>query len=107
MPGRPRTPDGGRRTTPTAPEYQQAAPRFAPSTIGAYFCTFFPPSIDPMVTITGKGAGPILVMGTTGDPATPLASTRNDGVDARGRPPGDREGRGPHRLRRQHVQPQT
>jgi pimeloyl-ACP methyl ester carboxylesterase len=31
----------------------------------------------PAITITGKGAGPILVMGTTGDPATPLQSTRN------------------------------
>ena len=29
-----------------------------------------------MAKVTGKGAGPILVMGTTGDPATPLASTR-------------------------------
>jgi hypothetical protein len=29
------------------------------------------------VTITGKGAGPIVVIGTTGDAATPLESTRN------------------------------
>jgi hypothetical protein len=28
------------------------------------------------VEVTGKGAGPIVVIGTTGDPATPLASTR-------------------------------
>ena len=28
-------------------------------------------------SITGKGAGPILVMGTTGDPATPIEGTRN------------------------------
>jgi hypothetical protein len=28
------------------------------------------------VAITGAGAGPILVVGTTGDPATPLESTR-------------------------------
>ena len=52
-----------------------AAPRFAPSTVGSYSCTFLPKSIDPRVAITGEGAGPILVMGTTGDPATPLAST--------------------------------
>ena len=26
--------------------------------------------------ITGAGAGPIVVVGTTGDPATPLAGTR-------------------------------
>ena len=29
-----------------------------------------------MVEITGAGAGPIVVIGTTGDAATPLASTR-------------------------------
>jgi hypothetical protein len=28
------------------------------------------------VDVTGKGAGPIVVVGTTGDPATPLSSTR-------------------------------
>jgi hypothetical protein len=56
--------------------YRKAAPRLSPGTIGSYFCTFFPPSIDPEVTVTGKGAGPIVVVGTTGDPATPLAGTR-------------------------------
>jgi pimeloyl-ACP methyl ester carboxylesterase len=60
----------------SAADAQRVAPRYAPGTTGSYFCTFFPPSIDPRVTITGKGAGPILVMGTTGDPATPLESTR-------------------------------
>jgi hypothetical protein len=60
----------------TAPRYQRAAPRFAPGTTGSYTCTFFPKSIDPMIRPTGTGAGPILVVGTTGDPATPLASTR-------------------------------
>jgi len=59
----------------TAPRFQEAAPRFAPGTTGSYFCTFFPPADDPRVAVTGKGAGPILVMGTTGDPATPLSST--------------------------------
>lgn len=42
---------------------------------GSYFCTFFPTAGDPRVEITGAGAGPIVVIGTTGDPATPLAST--------------------------------
>ncbi|HAP76341.1 MAG TPA: alpha/beta hydrolase [Acidimicrobiaceae bacterium] len=59
----------------TAEQYRSVAPRFAPGTTGSYFCTFFPPSIDPRVEVTGVGAGPILVMGTTGDPATPLSST--------------------------------
>jgi pimeloyl-ACP methyl ester carboxylesterase len=61
----------------TVPQLQSAAPRLAPGTTGAYFCSFFPPTTDPRATVTGKGAGPILVMGTTGDAATPLASTRN------------------------------
>ncbi len=60
----------------TAQEYMAVAPRFAPGTTGTYFCTFFPPAVDPRVKITGDGAGPIVVIGTTGDPATPLSSTR-------------------------------
>ncbi|MEQ1698568.1 MAG: alpha/beta hydrolase [Ilumatobacteraceae bacterium] len=60
----------------TAPEFLAAAPRISPGTTGSYFCTFFPTAQDPRVTITGAGAGPILVMGTTGDAATPLAGTR-------------------------------
>jgi pimeloyl-ACP methyl ester carboxylesterase len=59
-----------------APEYQRVAPRMSPGTTGSYFCTFYPPTEDPRVEITGAGAGPIVVVGTTGDPATPLASTR-------------------------------
>lgn len=47
-----------------------------PGTAGDYACTFFPPAVDPRITITAAGAGPVLVIGTTGDPATPLASTR-------------------------------
>jgi hypothetical protein len=27
--------------------------------------------------VTGKGAGPVIVIGTTGDPATPIESSRN------------------------------
>jgi pimeloyl-ACP methyl ester carboxylesterase len=57
--------------------FNEAAPRFAPHTVGGYFCTFFPPAPDPRVEITGEGAGPILVVGTTGDPATPLESTES------------------------------
>jgi hypothetical protein len=67
-------------------KFRAIAPRFSPGTVGSYFCTFFPPPIDPRVTITGKGAGPIVVVGTTGDPATPLsgsttmANTLEDGL---------------------------
>ncbi len=59
-----------------APELTALAPRISPGTVGGYFCTFFPPATDPRVDITGVGAGPILVMGTTGDAATPLAGTK-------------------------------
>ena len=54
----------------------EVAPRIVPAdSAGSYFCTFFPESIDPRVTISGAGAGPIVVIGTTGDPATPFEST--------------------------------
>ena len=59
----------------TADQFQAVAPRMSPGTTGSYFCTFFPEAADPRVQVTGAGAGPILVMGTTGDPATPLSST--------------------------------
>jgi pimeloyl-ACP methyl ester carboxylesterase len=52
------------------------APRIFPYTTGSYSCTFFPPALDPRIEITGAGAGPIVVVGTTGDPATPLDSSR-------------------------------
>jgi pimeloyl-ACP methyl ester carboxylesterase len=58
-----------------AARYRDAAPRFAPGTTGSYGCVFLPTPIEPRATITGIGAGTILVMGTTGDAATPLSST--------------------------------
>lgn len=57
-------------------EVLAVAPRIFPYTTGSYSCTFFPPAIDPRIDITGVGAGPIVVVGTTGDPATPLESSR-------------------------------
>lgn len=58
-------------------QYIAGAPRTSPGTTGNYTCTFWPPALDPRVDITGDGAGPVLVIGTTGDPATPLEGTRN------------------------------
>jgi len=56
--------------------YTEVAPRLVPEgSSGGYFCTFFPPAIDPRIDIDGAGAGPIVVIGTTGDPATPFEST--------------------------------
>ena len=52
------------------------APRLFPYTTGSYSCTFFPAAPDPRIEITGIGAGPIVVIGTTGDPSTPLESSR-------------------------------
>jgi len=60
-----------------APELTAVAPRMSPGTTGSYMCTFFPETQDPRIPITGKGAGPIVVLGTTGDPATPLAGAEN------------------------------
>jgi pimeloyl-ACP methyl ester carboxylesterase len=72
------TPD---RPTPAetdaeVPLYVEAAPLLFPAdSMGTAFCNFFPPAADPRVDITGAGAGPIVVIGTTGDPATPFEST--------------------------------
>ena len=56
--------------------FREVAPRLVPEgSTGGYFCTFFPTAGDPRIEITGAGAGPIVVIGTTGDPATPLTST--------------------------------
>ena len=57
-------------------EILNVAPRIFPYTTGSYSCTFFPDALDPRIEITGAGAGPIVVIGTTGDPATPLASSK-------------------------------
>ncbi len=59
-----------------AEELVAVAPRLFPFTTGSYTCTFFPESLDPRIEITGVGAGPIVVVGTTGDPSTPLESSR-------------------------------
>ena len=57
-------------------QFREVAPLLVPEgSIGSYFCTFFEAPVDPRVEITGAGAGPIVVIGTTGDPATPFEST--------------------------------
>ena len=63
-------------TDAEAAEYTAVAPRLVPEgSAGGYTCTFLPESIDPRIDITGAGAGPLVVIGTTGDPATPFDST--------------------------------
>ncbi|MEY4044785.1 MAG: hypothetical protein RL644_1053 [Actinomycetota bacterium] len=58
------------------PDFLEAAPRLGASFASGYWCVFWPARTDYRTEITGKGAGPIIVVGTTGDSATPLASSR-------------------------------
>ncbi len=57
--------------------FTDAAPRLGANFAYGYVCTNWPVAQVPKVKVTGSGAGPILVVGTTGDPATPLGATRN------------------------------
>ncbi len=58
-------------------EFAAAAPRLGRGWMAELtFCSVWPVPAAAIVNITGRGAGPIVVVGTTGDPATPLASTR-------------------------------
>ena len=58
------------------PKFIAAAPRLAFGFATGYGCIFWKAKPDLRIKITGKGAGPIIVIGTTGDAATPLASSR-------------------------------
>ena len=57
-------------------EFVAIAPRLGGNFAYGYSCALWPVPQAPRVEITGKGAGPIVVVGTTGDAATPLDSTR-------------------------------
>ena len=57
-------------------EFIAVAPRLGGNFAYGYSCALWPVKQAAKVTITGKGAGPIIVVGTTGDAATPLDSTR-------------------------------
>ena len=59
-------------------EFVAAAPRFGRAWMAELvICAVWPEPQARYDTITGAGAGPILVVGTTGDAATPLESSRN------------------------------
>ncbi len=59
-------------------EFAAAAPRLGRGWMAELtFCSVWPVQPVAPFTITGRGAGQIVVVGTTGDPATPLSSTRN------------------------------
>ena len=58
------------------PEFLKEAPRFGAFFVAGYTCVYWPAAPDLRNEVTGRGAGPIIVVGTTGDSATPLASSR-------------------------------
>lgn len=58
------------------PEFVRAARRFGANFAYGYSCALWPVPADEKVVVTGVGAGPVVVIGTTGDPATPLESSR-------------------------------
>ena len=58
------------------PKFVAAAPRLGANFGYGYTCALWPTRVATRVAVSGKGAGPIVVIGTTGDAATPLESTR-------------------------------
>ena len=58
------------------PKFAAAAKRLGENFGYGYACALWPYRVDSRVEVTGKGSGPIVVIGTTGDAATPLSSTR-------------------------------
>lgn len=56
--------------------FAAAAKRLGENFGYGYACALWPHRVAERVVVTGKGAGPIVVIGTTGDAATPLDSTR-------------------------------
>ena len=58
------------------PKFAAAAKRLGENFGYGYACALWPYRVSERVNVTGKGAGPIVVIGTTGDAATPLESTR-------------------------------
>jgi len=60
-----------------ATELHEIAPLVHPegTFVAASVCDLLPATGDEPVTITGVGAPPLIVIGNTGDPATPFAST--------------------------------
>jgi pimeloyl-ACP methyl ester carboxylesterase len=60
-----------------AAQLRSLSPHFGDWAAYSYNCIFWPVSQKPPLKITGAGAGPIVVVGTTGDPITPIESTKN------------------------------
>ena len=60
----------------TVDRFVEVAPRFGANFAYGYACALWPEPAAEAVVVTAKGAGPIVVVGTTGDAATPLESTK-------------------------------
>src|SRR6185369_12889348 len=60
-----------------AAELKAVSPHFGVSAAYNYNCVYWPVPQKPPVKLTGAGAGTIVVVGTTGDPITPIESTKN------------------------------
>ena len=58
------------------PRFQAIAPRLGEFFAVGYNCALWPAKSAPKVTMTSIGSSPIVVVGTTGDAATPLESSR-------------------------------
>ena len=57
------------------PAFLEVAPRLGASFAYGYVCALWPVEPVGQVDVTGAGNGPVVVIGTTGDPATPIEST--------------------------------
>jgi hypothetical protein len=72
--------DPGARDEAVSANLRQELPQIAPR-LGAWaasgdMCGHWPAPARTPVHVTGNGAGPIVVIGTTGDPVTPLDATK-------------------------------
>ena len=87
-----------------AAELAKIAPVFGPQmAYGGTSCAKWPfPSTRQRGPIAASGSGPILVVGTTNDPATPYVWAQNMASEARQRPPHHLSRRGTHGV--QQVQ---
>jgi len=60
----------------TVADFTAVAPRFGDILGQDYSCALWPAPPVPLQTLDNTGTPPIVVLGSTGDPATPLASSR-------------------------------
>ena len=58
-----------------APRYLAAAPHLGAQLVYNFTCSYWPAERVARLALTAAGAGPIVVIGTTGDPITPLPSS--------------------------------